>query len=163
MERSQLQEQARLREKPFLAINRSYPVGPEKVWRAWTDPEAIKRRWGPSVAGDRVSLAQLDVRVGGRFRIVFGGAQGQDHEVQGVYKEVVPPALAAIGKLVFTWTWPNTTPERESLVTIVFRKSAAGTQLEFLHEQLFDEAVRDGHKRGWTETLAKLESYLQGQ
>jgi uncharacterized protein YndB with AHSA1/START domain len=66
-------------------------------------------------------------------------------------------------KLVFTWTWPNSTPERESLVTIVFKASGAGTQLEFLHEQLFDEAVRDGHKRGWTETLAKLESYLQAQ
>jgi uncharacterized protein YndB with AHSA1/START domain len=106
-----------------------------------------------------VSLAQLDVRVGGRFRIVFGGPNGNDHEVQGVYKEVVPNR-----KLVFTWTWPNSTPERESLVTIVFKASAiggkAGTQLEFKHEQLFDEAVRDGHKRGWTESLAKLETFL---
>ena len=163
MERPQLQEQASLREKPFLALNRSYPVGPEKVWRAWTDPQALKRWWGPKAVGDRVSLAQLDVRVGGRFRIVFGGPQGNDHEVQGVYKEVVPPTSATMGKLVFTWTWPNSTPERESLVTIVFRKSEAGTQLEFLHEQLFDEAVRDGHKRGWTESLAKLEDYLLAQ
>ena len=157
-------EQARVREKPFLAINRSYPVGPEKVWRAWTDPEALKRWWGPKAVGDQVALAQLDVRVGGRFRIVFGGPNGNDHEVQGMYKEVVPPTLKTAGKLVFTWTWPNSTPERESLVTIVFKASAtggkAGTQLEFLHEQLFDEAVRDGHKRGWTESLAKLEAFL---
>ena len=154
-------EQANVREKPFLALNRSYPVGPEKVWRAWTDPEALKRWWGPKAVGDQVSLAQLDVRVGGRFRIVFGGPKGNDHEVQGTYKEVVPPALKTIGKLVFTWTWPNSTPERESLVTIVFKASGAGTQLEFLHEQLFDEAVRDGHKRGWTESLDKLEDYLR--
>jgi len=157
-------EQAKVREKPFLALERSYPVGPEKVWRAWTDPEAIKRWWGPRAVGNTVSLAQLDVRVGGRFRIVFGGASGNDHEVQGTYKEVVPPAPKIPGKLVFTWTWPNTTPERESVVTIVFKASAtgekAGTQLEFRHEQLFDEAVRDGHKRGWTESLAKLETFL---
>jgi uncharacterized protein YndB with AHSA1/START domain len=154
MERAQ-----QLKEKPFLALERRYAVGPEKVWRAWTDPEAIKRWWGPSSEGDTVSLAQLDVRVGGRFRIVFGGPNGNAHEVQGVYKEVV-----ANRKLVFTWTWPNSTPERESLVTIVFKASAiggkAGTQLEFKHEQLFDEAVRDGHKRGWTESLAKLETFL---
>ena len=94
-------EQARLREKPSLDLARSYPVAPEKVWRAWTDPEAIKRWWGPGPK-DRVSLAQLDVRVGGRFRIVFGGPQGTDHEVQGVYKEVVPNR-----RLVFTWSWPS--------------------------------------------------------
>ena len=163
MERSQLQDQAQLREKPFLALDRSYPVGPEKVWRAWTDPEALKRWWGPKAVGDQVSLAQLDVRVGGRFRIVFGGPQGNDHEVQGVYKQVVPPTSAAAGKLVFTWTWPNSTPERESLVTIVFKKAGTGTELAFRHEQLFDESVRDGHQRGWTESFAKLEDYLQAQ
>jgi uncharacterized protein YndB with AHSA1/START domain len=151
------QAKDKVREKPFLALNRSYPVAPEKVWRAWTDPEALKRWWGPG-GSDPVSLAQLDVRVGGRFRIVFGGAQGKDHEVQGVYKEVVPNR-----KLVFTWTWPNSTPERESLVTIVFKKAAAGegTELEFLHAQLFDEIVRDNHKRGWSESFAKLDQFLQ--
>jgi uncharacterized protein YndB with AHSA1/START domain len=159
-------EQAKLREKPFLAIDRHYPVAPEKVWRAWTDPEAIKRWWGPG-GNDPVSLAQLDVRVGGRFRIVFGGPQGKDHEVQGVYKEVVPPTFTTMGKLVFTWIWPNSTPERESLVTIVFRKAGAGekagTELEFLHAQLFDETVRDNHKRGWSESFAKLDLFLRDQ
>ncbi len=150
-------EQAKLRDKPFLAIDRSYPVAPEKVWRAWTDPEAIKRWWGPG-GSDPVSAAQLDVRVGGRFRIVFGGAQGKDHEVQGVYKEVVPNR-----KLAFTWTWPNSTPERESLVTIVFKRVAGGTELAFRHEQLFDETVRDNHKRGWSESFAKLEQFLKDQ
>jgi uncharacterized protein YndB with AHSA1/START domain len=148
-------EQAKLREKPILCLNRSYPVAPEKVWRAWTDPEAIKRWWGPG-GNDPVSAAQLDVRVGGRFRIVFGGPQGRDHEVQGVYKEVVPNR-----KLVFTWTWPNSTPERESLVTIVFRQAAGGTELEFLHAQHFDETVRENHRRGWSESFAKLEQYLR--
>jgi uncharacterized protein YndB with AHSA1/START domain len=148
-------EQAKLREKPFLSLNRSYPVAPEKVWRAWTDPEAIKRWWGPG-GNDPVSVAQLDVRVGGRFRIVFGGPQGRDHEVQGVYKEIVPAR-----KLVFTWTWPNSTPERESLVTIVFKRAAGGTELEFLHAQHFDETVRDNHRRGWSESFAKLERYLR--
>jgi uncharacterized protein YndB with AHSA1/START domain len=147
-------EQAKLREKPSLALSRTYPVGPEKVWRAWTDPQALKRWWGPGT-GEGVSLAQLDVRVGGRFRIVFGGPQGTDHEVQGVYREVVPNR-----KLVFTWTWPRTTPERESVVTIVFRAAASGTELDFRHEQLFDESVRDGHQRGWSESLGKLEQYL---
>jgi len=146
--------QARLAEKPSLSLTRSYPVAPEKVWRAWTDPEAVKRWWGPG-GHEPVSLAQLDVRVGGRFRIVFGGADGEAHECVGVYKEVLPGR-----KLVFTWTWPRTTPERESLVTIEFRAIGRGTELVFRHEQLFDETVRDNHKRGWSESLEKLERFL---
>jgi len=150
-------EQARLAEKPSLNLQRHYPVAPEKVWRAWTDPQALKLWWGPG-GPEAVSVVELDVRVGGRYRIVFGGAQGAEHEVQGVYKEVVPNR-----RLAFTWTWPRTTPDRESLVTIVFRAVANGTELDFTHAQHFDETVRDNHKRGWTEALVKLERYLRGE
>ena len=143
-------------EKPFLTLNRLYPVAPEKVYRAWTDPQALKRWWGPEGEAS-VSLAELDVRVGGRFRIVFGGADGNAHEVTGVYKEVVPNR-----KLVFTWVWPRSTPERASVVSIVFRAVGKSTELDFRHEQLFDETVRDNHRRGWSESLVKLEQFLQG-
>jgi len=147
-------EQA-IRQKPFLNLVRHYPVAPEKVWRAWTDPQAVRQWWGPG-PGEPVAVAELDVRVGGRFRIVFGGAKGTDHEVQGTYEEVIPNR-----KLVFTWTWPKTTPERESLVTIVFKAVDGGTELDFRHEQLFDEKVRDDHKRGWSGSLDKLAAFLQ--
>ena len=150
-------EQTRLAEKPSLSIARSYPVASEKVWRAWTDPQAIKKWWGPG-GNDPVSVAELDVRVGGRFRMVFGGAQGRDHECAGIYREVVPNR-----KLVFTWTWPNSTPERVSQVTITFKAVGGGTDLMFLHEQFFDEAARDGHQGGWNESFAKLERFLKGE
>ena len=147
-------EQAKLAEKPSLSLQRRYPVAPEKVWRAWTDPQALKKWWGPA-PGEPVAVAELDVRVGGRFRIVFGGPKGTEHEVQGTYTEVVPNRT-----LAFTWSWPRTTPERESLVTIVFRQTPGGTELDFRHEQFFDEKARDDHKRGWTGLLDKLESFL---
>ncbi|HJT61225.1 MAG TPA: SRPBCC domain-containing protein [Burkholderiales bacterium] len=145
----------RLATKPSLALQRHYPVAPEKAWRAWTDAEALKRWWGPG-PGEPVSLAELDVRVGGRFRIVFGGPDGKMHECAGVYKEVVPNR-----KLVFTWHWPNSTPERISVVTIEFHGSPTGTDLVFKHEQLFDEKARDDHKRGWSASLDKLADFLK--
>ena len=148
-------EPARLAEKPSLALTRSYPVAPEKVWRAWTDAEAVKRWWGPG-PGEPVSLAELDVRVGGRFRIVFGGPDGKMHECAGVYRQVEPHR-----RLVFTWRWPNTTPERISVVTLTFSAVEEGTRLHFKHEQLFDEKARDDHQRGWSGSLAKLATYLQ--
>jgi uncharacterized protein YndB with AHSA1/START domain len=145
----------RLAEKPFLTLERHYPVAPEKVWRAWTDAETLRRWWGPT-PGEPVSAAELDVRVGGRFRIVFGGPDGKAHECAGVYKEVVPNR-----KLVFTWCWPNTTPERVSVVAIEFVQSGKGTDLKFRHEQFYDEAARDGHKRGWTGALEGLARFLE--
>lgn len=112
-----------------LCLTRHYPVPPEKVWEAWTRPEAIKRWWG---SGEPVSVAQLDVRTGGRFRIVFG-----DHEVQGTYKDVVPNR-----RLAFTCTWPGSTPARSSLVALSLRPAAGGTDFIFLLEQFFDERAR---------------------
>jgi uncharacterized protein YndB with AHSA1/START domain len=99
-----------------------------------------------------MAAVELDVRVGGRLRLVFGGPKGEEHEAQGVYKEVVPNK-----KLVFTWTWPRTTPERESIITLTLKASGGGTDFEFRQEQFFDEAVRDGHLGGWTSTFVKLE------
>jgi uncharacterized protein YndB with AHSA1/START domain len=98
------------------------------------------------------------VRVGGRFRIVFGRPDGTAHECAGVYREVIPNR-----KLVFTWTWPNSSPERESLLTLTLRPAGSGTELHFVHEQFFDEAVRDGHKQGWTGALDKLGRFLQAK
>ena len=149
-------EQAKVTDKPALILKRHYPVAPEKVWRAWTEPQALKRWFGPGGA-QAVSVADVDLRAGGRLRMVFGGPQGTEHECAGIYKEVVRHR-----KLVFTWCWPNSTPERVSQVTILFNKAAGGTDLEFRHEQFFDEAARDGHLRGWTETFVKLEQFLKG-
>jgi len=95
------------------------------------------------------------VRVGGRFRIIFGGTQGTDHECTGVYREVAPNR-----KLVFSWCWPRTTPDRVSQITILLKPAGGGTDLKFLHEQFFDAAARDGHQRGWTESFAKLAAFL---
>jgi uncharacterized protein YndB with AHSA1/START domain len=144
-----------IKEKPFLALERHYPVAPEKVYKAWTDPEAIKRWWGPG-GQNAVSLAELDVRVGGRLRIVFGGADGKENECAGIYKEVVPNR-----RLVFSWHWPRTTPERVSVVTITLAAAPGGTHLALRHEQFFDEAARDGHRRGWSAALENLEAFLQ--
>ena len=150
-------EQASLKEKPSLTLTRSYAVPPERVWLAWTDPQALKRWFGPG-GEDPVSFAHLDVREGGRFRIVFGGPDGKAHEVQGAYQEVVRNR-----RLVFTWVWPNSTPERESLITLEFRAAGRGTELVFTQERFFDTAVRDDHRRGWTESFVKLERFLTGE
>ena len=96
--------------EPSLTIKRRFNAAPPKVFSAWTDPEKLKRWFGPGQA--ETVLVESDARVGGRFRIVMRAPDGEEHDVSGVYREVVPDQ-----KLVFTWAW-RTTPERESLVTV---------------------------------------------
>jgi uncharacterized protein YndB with AHSA1/START domain len=74
--------------------------------------------------------------------------------VSGAYREVVPNE-----KLVFTWAW-RSTPERESLVTILIAPDGGGSLLTLIHEQFFDEAARDRHELGWTGSLDKLERFF---
>ena len=98
--------------------------------------------------------AENDARSGGRYRWVMRTPDGEEHDVSGVYREVVPNE-----KLVFTWAWKST-PERESLVTVTFKHDGDGTLLTLTHEQFFDEDARDRHQDGWNGAMEKLEKYL---
>jgi len=62
-------------------------------------------------------------------------------------------------RLVFGWAW-HSTPERESQVTVTIKPDGAGSLLTLTHEQLFDQAARDGHERGWLSGLEKLEKLI---
>lgn len=107
------------------------------------------KRFGPD-AGP-VEHAELDVRIGGKYDVVFRTEDGEQHHVSGVYREVVPNE-----KLVFSWAW-RSTPDRESLVTVLIQPEGSGSQLTLRHEKFFDEKARDGHLHGWTGCLDKLE------
>ena len=136
--------------KPALKITRTCNAPRENVFRAWTDPEVMKKWFAPS-AEFSVPEAKAEVNVGGRYRIVMRAPDGEYHRVGGVYREVLPPQ-----KLVFTWAWEST-PERESLVVVEFKDLGKATEVVLTHERFADEEARDKHREGWTGCLARLE------
>lgn len=138
--------------RPSLTIRRRIKASPAAVYAAWTEPEKMIGWWG--TAGAETLHAEADPVVGGRFRVIFRAADGEVHNVSGTYQEVVPNR-----KLVFSWAWV-TTPERESLVTVMLRPDGDGTVLTLTHERFFDRKARDDHRRGWGETLDNLAAFL---
>jgi uncharacterized protein YndB with AHSA1/START domain len=140
--------------RPSLTLKRRLDAPPAKVYAAWTDPEKIARWFGPAQVVAGSVRADIDARIGGRYRVSFKMADGEHNEVAGVYREMVPNQ-----KLSFSWAW-HSTPERESQVTVSLKPDGDGTLLTLLHEQLFDSAARDGHEGGWIGTLDKLEEYF---
>jgi uncharacterized protein YndB with AHSA1/START domain len=145
---------AGLAARPSLTLTRRLRAQPEKVYAAWTEPENLVQWFGPGQVEPGSTRADLDVRVGGRYRISFTGANGEYHEVGGVYRDVVPNQ-----RLVFSWAW-HSTPERESLVTVSIKPDGGGTLLPFQHAPFVDEAARDNHRRGWTESLGNLSIFV---
>lgn len=74
--------------KPSLTLKRRLKASPAAAYAAWSDPAQLARWFGPD--GGPVLSAETDVRVGGRYRIVFCTEDGEEHNVSGTYREVVP-------------------------------------------------------------------------
>ena len=118
---------ADLAPRPSLTFKRRLNASPAKVYAAWTDPQKIVRWFGRADARRDLFRADVDPKVGGRFRVSFSTDE-EYYQVGGVYREVVPNQL-----LVFSWAW-HSTPERESQVTVSLKPDGDGTLLTVNHE-----------------------------
>lgn len=138
-----------------LRMRRTFKAPRERVFRAWTDPEKLARWWGPETR--TCPFAELDPRPGGRWRTCMRAEDGAENWVQGVYREVDPPA-----RLVFTWAWEdNGVPGHETLVTIEFHDRGDETEMVFTHEGFATEESRDLHDQGWTSSWVSFADYLE--
>jgi uncharacterized protein YndB with AHSA1/START domain len=140
-------------DKTSLQFRRSYKASVAAVYAAWTDPGQMKLWMAPNDAFKETEVT-MDVRVGGHYRIVMHAPDGEMHRVGGVYREIIPNK-----KLVYTWAWEST-PERESLVTVEFTPSGQGTEMILTHQRFADTQARDKHQEGWIGCLGRLERHL---
>jgi uncharacterized protein YndB with AHSA1/START domain len=143
-------------ENPVLHLSRVFAAPRERVFAAWTSPEAIKAWFGPENC--RVLEAEVDLRVGGEFCLSLSTQRLGEIKLRGQYREVTPPA-----KLIYTWQWEGN-PELAagtSLVTVQFLPTGAATEVRLTHERFLSTEARDDHGRGWSGTFDKLEKYLR--
>jgi uncharacterized protein YndB with AHSA1/START domain len=135
-----------------LRIVRLIPASAEELFDAWTDAASLAVWMAPGrVTG---SVAEVDARVGGRFRIVMKGPDC-DHEHTGEYLVVERPR-----RLVFTWI-SEATGGRPTTVTVeLVRRGPRETELTLVHEGLPDETAAERHRSGWGGILQKLSAEL---
>jgi len=138
-----------------LLIERTLDAPPELVFRVWTEPEHLVRWWGPKDFS--TPSCEMDIRPGGRFRMLIRAGDGTDYWMRGEYREVAEPE-----RLVFTFAWEdeNGEPVHETLVTVTFEEEGGKTRFTF-HQALFRTAVEcEDHRGGWTECFDRLEVYV---
>lgn len=140
---------------PALVIRRVYQATPQRVYEAWTKPEIAKQFLGPyDVTAEEV---EMDVRVGGAYRIVMLKPDGERLTARGTFREVKPGR-----RLSMTWKWDEDDPkeEYETLLTLDFAPSGAGTALTLTHERFPTLENRDNHEHGWTSIVDKLSAIV---
>jgi glutathione S-transferase len=141
---------------PTLEVRRIIRAPRQRVFDAWTKVEELKTWHAPGPL--TVSLAEMDVRPGGKYRIHMREPDGTEHRVSGEYHEVDPPR-----KVVYSWGWDGDHPVKDSTVTIEFFERGDATEVVLTHSGITHDKERKGHTEGWTSILDKLESkYSKG-
>jgi uncharacterized protein YndB with AHSA1/START domain len=152
-------------DEAVIVISRVVDAPRELVFKAFTDPRHLSQFWGPN--GFDASACEVDLRVGGKFRVQMRGPDGGTYPCTGIYREIVPPE-----RLVYAGTGDaDNNPcggglPPHALVTITFAAQAGKTKIT-VHTRFQSAADRDmatkgGFKIGWSECLERVETLLAG-
>ena len=144
-----------------FTIDRKLDIDPAVVFRAWTDP-AVKARWfnGPADKWTE-TLREMDVRVGGRERLVGQFSEGSESRFDAVYIDVVPDR-----RLVYSYEmhWQGKKIS-VSLASIEFVAAGRGTKLIVTEQGAFLDGFDDGgsRERGTESLLDNLVRVVSGR
>ena len=133
-----------------LVITRTVDGPARLVFEAWTKAELFRRWWVPKSYGLNLLSCEMDVRVGGKYRLVFSH-QGSTMEFFGTYLEVVPPA-----RLV----WTNEEGGGETVTTVTFEEIDGKTRLVVHDLYPSPEAFDAGSAGAMPEALDQLDELL---
>jgi len=150
-----------------LIITRIFDAPRELVWKAWTDPERVKRWWGPK--NFTAPVSKIDLRVGGTYLNCMRSPEGKDYWSTGVYREIVEPSLLVCtdsfadekGKVVpashygMEGDWPL-----ELRISITFEETGGKTTMTLRHEGIPAGQMSELTEAGWNESFDKLAEYL---
>lgn len=136
-----------------LVVTRTVNAPARIVFEAWTNPELFRRWWVPKSYGLNLVACEMDVRVGGQYRLAFLH-EGSTMEFFGTYVEVTPPS-----RLV----WTNDEGDAGQTVTTVTFDEIDGKTVLTIHDLYPSaEAVDTGSTGAMPEVLDQLEELLAG-
>jgi uncharacterized protein YndB with AHSA1/START domain len=119
-----------------ILITREFEAPKDLVYRAWPEPELVRRWWG----GERgeVTVVEIDLQVGGAWRCVMITGDGSEAAFRGEYREIVPNE-----RIVSTEVYEGM-PGAEALNTVTFEETGGCTTLRVLVEHA-SKGTRDAH------------------
>ena len=138
-----------------VRLHRVLATKPEKVYRAFLEPDALAKWLPPN--GFTCTVHELEGKVGGSFRMSFRNfTTGAGHSFGGKYLELVP------GELVrYTDRFEDPNLPGEIRVTVTLRKVSVGTEVAIVQEGLPDAIPVEACYLGWQESLRNLSRLVE--
>lgn len=138
-----------------IKLHRILRAAPEKVYRAFLDPDATAKWMPPN--GFTGKVHHFEAMVGGTFKVSFKNfATGQSHSFGGRYLELVPHERI---RYMEAFDDPNMTGELQMQVTL--KKVSCGTELSIVQEGVPDAIPVEACYLGWQESLAQLANLVE--
>ncbi len=138
-----------------IRLHRVFSTKPEKVYRAFIEPDAIAS-WLPPF-GFTCAVHELDAKVGGKHRMSFRNfTTGDSHSFGGTYLELVPGE-----RLVYTDSFEDQSLPGEMKVTISLKAVPSGTEVNIEQQGVPDIIPADACYLGWQESLRKLAKLVE--
>lgn len=124
------------------------------MFRALTDPPGLAKWWGPH--GFTTPRLELDLLVGGSYRIAMQPPEGDLFYLQGEFREIDPPR-----RLAYTFRWEDPDPDdTETIVTLSLRDHGGSTELTVNQGAFATEPRRALHEQGWRDSFEKLRGLM---
>ena len=137
-----------------LTIRRTFDATPERLFRAFTDPEELAAWYAP---GDMTAVVHdWEPAVDGALSVSMVDEDGS-HDADGTFVEVVENE-----RLVHTWTWTHVDDPVETRITVDFVPVEDGTEVVLTHEGHPDAETAEDNARGWTGVMENLASVVEG-
>lgn len=139
-----------------IVITRVFDAPRDLVFKVWTQPEHLKRWFGPRSL--TMTVCEVDLRPDGAYRLVLRAADGAEYGFSGVYHEIVPPA-----RLVFTDGFEGM-PGHEAVVTVTFDEHDGATKITstslYQSAEDRDAHIKSGMEEGMRESLDRVAELL---
>jgi uncharacterized protein YndB with AHSA1/START domain len=132
-----------------VRIERTFDASAEEVFDAWTSPE-VMRRWLHCEPDWETPEAEVDLRVGGRVRVVMRRPDGTEVESRGVFRVIDRPH-----RLVMTWTFSDE-PSNDQLLELTFSEADGSTSVRLVNSGISTDHRREAQDEGWRGCLREL-------
>jgi uncharacterized protein YndB with AHSA1/START domain len=136
-----------------VRVERTFPASAEAVFDAWTSPE-VMRRWLHCRSDWETPEAEVDLRVGGKVRVVMLKPDRTKAEARGEYVLIDRPH-----RLVMTWTFDDD-PTNEQLMELSFTEAEGATTVLLVNSRISTDERREGQDWGWRGCLEQLDRLL---
>jgi uncharacterized protein YndB with AHSA1/START domain len=136
-----------------VRIERTFDAPAEDVFDAWTSEEVI-RRWFRPARGWQEPSAEVDLRVGGKVRVVMRDPDGEPVGAGGEYTLIERPH-----KLAFTWTFDDD-PSNQQMIELEFTERDDVTTVLFVNSDISDRERRDSQYEGWSTCFDEIQRVL---